>query len=76
MPGIARTVSLTEKGRQIFVFLFRSHTALIQRAFQGVFLEEVNTLTRCALKRSVNVLKVLPNGKAALTLDKRGSTPM
>ena len=42
----------------------------------SVSLEEVNTLTWCALKRSVTVLKVLPNGKAALTLDKRGSAPM
>ena len=56
MPGIARTVSLTEKGRQIFVSLslslslFRSHTALIQRAFQDVSLEEVNTLTWCSKK--------------------------
>jgi len=50
MPGIARTVSLTEKGRQIFVSLFRSHTALILRAFQGVSLEEVNTLTWCSKK--------------------------
>ena len=50
MPGIARTVSLTEKGRQIFVSLLRSHRALIQGAFQGVFLEEVNTLTWCSKK--------------------------
>jgi MarR family transcriptional regulator, 2-MHQ and catechol-resistance regulon repressor len=35
-----RTVSLTEKGRQMFVPLFRRHTALIKRAFQDVSSEE------------------------------------
>jgi hypothetical protein len=29
---------------------FRSHTALIQRAFQDVSLKEVNTLTWCSKK--------------------------
>jgi MarR family transcriptional regulator, 2-MHQ and catechol-resistance regulon repressor len=36
-----RTVSLTEKGRQVFVPLFRRHTALIKRAFQDVSSEEL-----------------------------------
>jgi MarR family 2-MHQ and catechol resistance regulon transcriptional repressor len=36
-----RTVSLTEKGRQMFVPLFRRHTALIQRAFQDASSEEL-----------------------------------
>lgn len=31
-----RTVSLTEKGRQMFIPLFRRHTTLIKTAFQGV----------------------------------------
>jgi len=39
-----RTVSLTEKGRQMFVPLFRRHTALIKRAFQDVSLEELQQL--------------------------------
>ena len=39
-----RTVSLTEKGRQMFVPLFRRHTALIKRAFQDVPLEELQRL--------------------------------
>ena len=39
-----RTVSLTEKGRQMFVPLFRRHTALIKRAFQGVSSEELQQL--------------------------------
>jgi MarR family transcriptional regulator, 2-MHQ and catechol-resistance regulon repressor len=39
-----RTVSLTEKGRQMFVPLFRRHTALIKRAFQDVSLEELQPL--------------------------------
>jgi MarR family 2-MHQ and catechol resistance regulon transcriptional repressor len=39
-----RTVSLTEKGRQMFVPLFRRHTALIQRAFRAVSSEELQQL--------------------------------
>ncbi len=35
-----RTVSLTEKGRRVFVPIFRQHAALIQRAFQDVSPEE------------------------------------
>jgi MarR family 2-MHQ and catechol resistance regulon transcriptional repressor len=36
-----RTVSLTEKGRQMFVPLFRRHVALIKRAFHDVSSEEL-----------------------------------
>ena len=36
-----RTVSLTEKGRQMFVPIFRRHTALIKRAFQDLPSEEL-----------------------------------
>src|SRR6201987_5242314 len=39
-----RTVSLTEKGREIFVPLFRRHAALIKRAFQDVSPEEMQQL--------------------------------
>jgi MarR family transcriptional regulator, 2-MHQ and catechol-resistance regulon repressor len=39
-----RTVSLTEKGRQMFVPLFRRHTVLIKRAFQDVPFEEMQQL--------------------------------
>ena len=39
-----RTVSLTEKGREIFVPLFRRHAALIKRAFQDVSSEELQHL--------------------------------
>ncbi len=39
-----RTVSLTEKGRQMFVPLFRRHAALIKRAFHDVSLEELQQL--------------------------------
>ena len=35
-----RTVSLTEKGRRLFVPIFRQHAALIKRAFQDVSPEE------------------------------------
>jgi len=45
-----RTVSLTEKGRQMFVPLFRRHTALIKRAFQGVSSEELQQLERILKK--------------------------
>jgi MarR family transcriptional regulator, 2-MHQ and catechol-resistance regulon repressor len=36
-----RTVSLTKKGRQMFVPLFRRHASLIKRAFQDVSPEEL-----------------------------------
>src|SRR5712675_2092975 len=39
-----RTVSLTEKGREVFVPLFRRHAALIKRAFQDVSSEELQQL--------------------------------
>jgi MarR family transcriptional regulator, 2-MHQ and catechol-resistance regulon repressor len=39
-----RTVSLTEKGREMFVPLFRRHTALIKRAFRDVSSEELQQL--------------------------------
>jgi len=39
-----RTVSLTEKGQQMFVPLFRRHTGLIKRAFRDVSSEEVKQL--------------------------------
>jgi len=45
-----RTVSLTEKGRQMFVPLFRRHIALIKRAFQDVSSEELQQL-ELALKK-------------------------
>jgi MarR family 2-MHQ and catechol resistance regulon transcriptional repressor len=35
-----RTVSLTEKGRRVFLPIFRQHAALIRRAFQDVSPEE------------------------------------
>jgi MarR family transcriptional regulator, 2-MHQ and catechol-resistance regulon repressor len=35
-----RTVSLTEKGRRVFVPIFRQHAALIKRAFQDLSPEE------------------------------------
>jgi MarR family 2-MHQ and catechol resistance regulon transcriptional repressor len=35
-----RTVSLTEKGRRVFLPIFRQHAALIKRAFEHVSLTE------------------------------------
>src|SRR5882672_219255 len=45
-----RTVSLTEKGREVFVPLFRRHAATIKRAFQDVSSEELQRL-ELALKK-------------------------
>jgi MarR family transcriptional regulator, 2-MHQ and catechol-resistance regulon repressor len=39
-----RTVALTEKGREMFLPLFRRHATLIKRAFQDFSLEELNQL--------------------------------
>jgi MarR family 2-MHQ and catechol resistance regulon transcriptional repressor len=39
-----RTVSLTEKGREMFVPVFRRHSALIKRAFQDLSPEELQQL--------------------------------
>jgi MarR family 2-MHQ and catechol resistance regulon transcriptional repressor len=39
-----RTVSLTDKGRRVFVPIFREHAALIKRAFQNVSPEEQRKL--------------------------------
>jgi MarR family transcriptional regulator, 2-MHQ and catechol-resistance regulon repressor len=39
-----RTVSLTKKGRQMFIPLFRRHAALIKRAFQDVSSQELRQL--------------------------------
>ena len=39
-----RTVSLTEKGRRMFVPLFRRHTAVIKHAFEGVSSEQLQQL--------------------------------
>ena len=39
-----RTVSLTEKGRKMFIPLFRRHAALIKRVFQNVSSEELQQL--------------------------------
>jgi MarR family 2-MHQ and catechol resistance regulon transcriptional repressor len=62
-----RTVSLTEKGRQMFVPLFRRHTALIKRAFQDVSSEELQQLER--------ILKKI--GKSAESLaEKKGQSQL
>src|SRR6201993_2924906 len=45
-----RTVSLTEKGRRVFVPIFRQHAALIKRAFHDVSPEEQRQLEE-VLKR-------------------------
>lgn len=45
-----RTVSLTEKGRQMFIPLFRRHTALIKAAFQEVSSVELQQLEQVLKK--------------------------
>jgi MarR family transcriptional regulator, 2-MHQ and catechol-resistance regulon repressor len=45
-----RTVSLTEKGRKMFVPLFRRHAALIKRACQDVSSKELQELERILKK--------------------------
>ena len=45
-----RTVSLTEKGRQVFGPMFRQHTALIKRAFQGISSTEMQQLEQVLKK--------------------------
>ena len=45
-----RTVSLTERGREMFAPLFRRHTALIKRAFHDVSPEELQQLERILKK--------------------------
>jgi len=59
-----RTVSLTDKGRQMFVPIFRWHTALIKRAFHDVSSEEMQQLEL--------ILKKI--GKRAESLGKRSAT--
>jgi MarR family 2-MHQ and catechol resistance regulon transcriptional repressor len=60
------TVSLTEKGRQMFVPLFRRHTALIKRAFQDVSLEELQRL-ELVLKKIRKRAESLAEGEAILS---------
>lgn len=45
-----RTVSITAKGRQVFVPLFRRHASLIQRAFQDVSPAEQRQLQKLLKK--------------------------
>ena len=62
-----RTVALTEKGREMFVPLFRRHAALIKHAFQDVSTEE--------LQQVEGVLKKV--GKRAKSLaEKKGHSEL
>ena len=45
-----RTVSITAKGREVFVPLFRQHASLIQRAFQDVSPEDQRQLQKLLKK--------------------------
>lgn len=58
-----RTVSLTEEGRQMFVPLFRRHTALIKRAFQDVSVEELRHI-EMVLKKIGTRADSLAEGKS------------
>jgi MarR family transcriptional regulator, 2-MHQ and catechol-resistance regulon repressor len=57
-----RTVSLTEKGREMFAPLFRRHTALIKRAFRDVSSEELQQLA-LVLKKIGKRAESLAKGK-------------
>jgi MarR family transcriptional regulator, 2-MHQ and catechol-resistance regulon repressor len=63
-----RTVSLTEKGGQTFVPLFRRHTALIKRAFQDVSSEELQQL-ELILKKIGKRAESLAEKKVHMSLD-------
>ena len=63
-----RTVALTEKGREMFVPLFRRHAALIKRAFQDVSPEELQQLEG-VLKKIGKRAESLAEKKPALSLD-------
>jgi MarR family 2-MHQ and catechol resistance regulon transcriptional repressor len=63
-----RTVSLTEKGRQMFVPIFRRHTALIKRAFQDVSSEELQQV-ELILKKIGKRAESLAESKVTLSLD-------
>lgn len=60
-----RTVSLTEKGRQMFVPFFRRHVALIKRVFQDVSSEEFRQL-EVVLKKIGNRAERLAGKKGDL----------
>lgn len=45
-----RIVSLTEKGREVFLPMFRRHMALLERAFEGISSEE-RTRIEAAMKK-------------------------
>lgn len=63
-----RTVSLTEKGRQMFVPLFRRHTALIKRAFQDVSSEELEQIEQ-VLKKVGKRAESLADKNGAIQLE-------
>jgi MarR family 2-MHQ and catechol resistance regulon transcriptional repressor len=58
-----RTVSLTEKGREMFAPLFRRHGTLIKRAFQDFSSEELQQL-EAVLKKIGKRAKSLAEQKA------------
>ena len=58
-----RTVSLTAKGRRVFVPTFRQHAALIKRAFQDVSPEEQRQMEK-ALKKIGRRAEELANKRA------------
>jgi MarR family transcriptional regulator, 2-MHQ and catechol-resistance regulon repressor len=64
-----RTVSLTEKGRDMFVPLFRRHAALIKRAFQDVSSEELQQF-ELLLKKIGKRAESLAEKKGHSRLDK------
>jgi MarR family 2-MHQ and catechol resistance regulon transcriptional repressor len=61
-----RTVALTEKGKKMFLPLFRRHTALIKRAFEDVSPEELQQLEGVLKKVGKRAESLAENPRAIL----------
>jgi MarR family transcriptional regulator, 2-MHQ and catechol-resistance regulon repressor len=61
-----RTVALTEKGKKMFLPLFRRHTALIKRAFEDVSPEELQQLEGVLKKVGKRAGSLAENPRAIL----------
>jgi MarR family 2-MHQ and catechol resistance regulon transcriptional repressor len=61
-----RTVALTERGKKMFLPLFRRHTALIKRAFEDVSPEELQQLEGVLKKVGKRAESLAENPRAIL----------
>jgi MarR family 2-MHQ and catechol resistance regulon transcriptional repressor len=69
-----RTVPLTEKGREVFIPIFRRHTALIKRVFRDVPQTELEQLESVLKKIGKNAESLAARRKEAMRahIDERG----